>query len=645
MEQASDSAAPEEVQTSLVILASQERTVKATATFLTRRGIQVQVVTALNDAMDLLTKKLANIVLVSCNYPHPKIEMIPSLLAQSFSVPCIAFAEETDRKTTQRLGAMKTRHIMFGPVSGPSVLMRIRQIEKEASDAKLAAEGGDEKERAERSGSAESGDIKVGGGRSGSANGAIVLKGKKSGSAGSEEDNSVETESGEDEEGSVHVAGKGLQRSGETYVQKGTRSGLKSAIESGPTASDGATPTPAEAMKAAIENGLSEVQPQDKPKLLVPPPRPAGKSNFAIEKRTQGPGGKELDAASPGAAPTKSLAESLAEANREAAEKNAAEMAEAKEKAERKAVELEAKKKEAAERAREHAELENAKRAKAKEASDKLQEENAKKAKLHEEEEKKKKAIQLEEEKKVREKAAAEAKLRQAHSEEEALMIRFIREAVVIVCGATTSYPEKSGDYTAFGLIVLKSKRIEGSAMIALSTKSTRAQDLLQRIELAFFSLVRDAGIELDQGEQFSIELDDRETVERVFAGSDYVLRMKNDVNEVGLAIVHVENPEPVVEPAGDSMLKILAREIPTDLKLTFEVFIHMPWNKKFIRYLKVGSKLLDRQATGFEKFHIEHLFLNEQDRDAYRKHYAANSIIPSAKKKPGSGSGEKTGS
>ncbi|MES2962737.1 MAG: hypothetical protein V4760_02530, partial [Bdellovibrionota bacterium] len=131
------------VGTSLVVIARDERSVRSAVAFLNRRGIPTKIVTNMNDAIDIFSKKQANMALLSVNYPHPKIEMLPSLLQQSFKADTILFAEDTDRKTTQRLSNTKARQVLFGPVSGPTVMMRVRQIEKEnlGSEASLESEG------------------------------------------------------------------------------------------------------------------------------------------------------------------------------------------------------------------------------------------------------------------------------------------------------------------------------------------------------------------------------------------------------------------------------------------------------------------------------------------------------------------------
>ncbi len=116
----------------LVVLSKEAATVKSTVSFLNRRGVEVFATTVFQEAVDKLATDWARFVLLSVNFPHPKIELVPQLLSQSFDTEVLLFAETQDRKSNSKLTASKGKHIIFGSVSGPVVLMRLNQILKEA---------------------------------------------------------------------------------------------------------------------------------------------------------------------------------------------------------------------------------------------------------------------------------------------------------------------------------------------------------------------------------------------------------------------------------------------------------------------------------------------------------------------------------
>jgi len=74
-------------------------------------------------------------------------------------------------------------------------------------------------------------------------------------------------------------------------------------------------------------------------------------------------------------------------------------------------------------------------------------------------------------------------------------------------------------------------------------------------------------------------------------------------------------------------MLKIKLADLPIELPVSYEVYLHMPLNKKFLRYLRAGATLSQDQKDRLEENKIKHLFLNESDAEAYRRQYAARAI------------------
>jgi hypothetical protein len=121
-------------QDRLIILVKDLGSVKSMASFLGRRGVETFVTSQLNDAVDRLTQGWTRFVLLSMNFPHPKVELIPQLFAQSFTAETIAFGEQTDRKTSQKLTMSRAKNVIFGTASGPVVLMRLKQAQRQDGD-------------------------------------------------------------------------------------------------------------------------------------------------------------------------------------------------------------------------------------------------------------------------------------------------------------------------------------------------------------------------------------------------------------------------------------------------------------------------------------------------------------------------------
>lgn len=539
----------------------------------------------MNDAVDMFAKKQANMALLSVNYPHPKIEMIPSLFQQSFKVDCILFAEDTDRKSTQKLSNMKARHVLFGPVSGPVVLMRLRQIEKENHQDESAPAAGSsvESEKAEEGSDA----IKVGGTKA-DYDDRVQVKSKRRSDA--EAAASALKEIGEETPRARENSepSESLERSGSMIIQKGQRSTMKSAVQSGPMDKLRRAEFAGRAFGRAIDQGLREAPSGAKAKLFIPPPpwtRPEQEAER--EEREEAELLAEVEAAE-------------VEAEAELAKRDAI----ALEKAKQALIDTEV---------TEAAESE-------KNASEKA---NAKKMS----------AVQKGAEPSSSSSRREAVKLREPSSKEEELFLRCLKEALNTVCGEPIGVRSGVGKVRAAGLVSVRSPKCQGAFVIEVGRSRLNPQDYLQRIEVAFFSILRRTGIELQQGEQFAIELEDYEIVEKAVEASDYKLISVTPDHEVAAAVVPLSRPFPTIETHSENMLKVELGDLPVEVPVTFDVFLHLPSNKKYLRYLKVGSKMSGKQSDRLgKKYRISHMYLNRGDRDAYRRHYAAQSIDPSKK-------------
>lgn len=501
----------------LLILAKHERSIKSTASFLTRRGVPARFITSLNDAIDAFSANSANMLLLSVNFPHPKIEMIPALINQSFNIEVIAFAEDSDRKSAQKLQNVKTRHVIQGPVSGPTVLMRIRQIEKElAGDTSQQASDSNARGASRASDSDQS--INV---RGGSLSG--VAKQEALASLMSAASERLAGEDASSGRASLSFGGAGgesefgaLAASGQTYVQKGSR-----------TASHLVTPN--EALRAAVNRGLEDAH-GVKPKLIVPLPP---------EMRRQG-----------------RSAQTRATYRRP---QLAAEF---------------------------HDGIETKKR-------------------------------------------------KRAESDEEDLFQRCLAEAVETVVGEADETRSRLSIFRKAMLVAVRSPKMKAAFLIGVGKSKHKPIDLMERVQVAFFSLMRANGIDLETAEQFSIELDQTELARRAFSSSEHVLIAEDGGTELGVAVVSVVDPLPEILPYERDMLRVPLRDIPEEEPVPFNIFLHLKRNGRFLRYVRLGSMISKKQVSRLERFKVTHVLVKQDEQEAYSRHFAAHSIQPTKRRKP----------
>ncbi len=118
----------------VLFLVKDKNNIKATSTFLERRELNTYVCDDLKEAIRIMDNTPPDFLCLSVNYPHPKVTHIPKLISSTFGVETIMLAEKNTKKAVQLLSQAKSRHVLFGDVSGPSMLMKIRRIVKDQEE-------------------------------------------------------------------------------------------------------------------------------------------------------------------------------------------------------------------------------------------------------------------------------------------------------------------------------------------------------------------------------------------------------------------------------------------------------------------------------------------------------------------------------
>jgi hypothetical protein len=113
--------------------------IRSTITFLARRGVQITTVSTVHELLEKLSQRLVDFIFLSATFPHQKLDTIPALLSQSFGIETVAFAEKWDRRSEALISQLRMKHVIYGPLTGPSVLLKVRQLVKLAAEERAKA--------------------------------------------------------------------------------------------------------------------------------------------------------------------------------------------------------------------------------------------------------------------------------------------------------------------------------------------------------------------------------------------------------------------------------------------------------------------------------------------------------------------------
>lgn len=120
-----------EVKKTLLILKSNPSSLKTAEAFLRNRDWEIVSTTNLKEALITILTKQPAFVLISMEYPHPKIATIPKILKQSFPLCFIAYAENSTKQTIELVQDSGLEYMLFPVVTGPAIERLVNKYYKD----------------------------------------------------------------------------------------------------------------------------------------------------------------------------------------------------------------------------------------------------------------------------------------------------------------------------------------------------------------------------------------------------------------------------------------------------------------------------------------------------------------------------------
>lgn len=223
---------PGEVR-SVFILKKDVNSLRQAETFLKNRGWKVRSAVALKDALAQMLREPPEFLLLCVENSHPKIRVLPKVLAQALHCTIIPFADDATPSAIRLMNELSPDFSLFPPVSGPAVERMILRILKKVEEMNANPQVN---EKGERIASTDRGSdlINVSGKISGGDNDSIAVKGAR--------DALAKLLGGDGDAGQVAPEGtmiqKGTAEQTGSHLQKGTDGRTQAILDKGQAPED-----------------------------------------------------------------------------------------------------------------------------------------------------------------------------------------------------------------------------------------------------------------------------------------------------------------------------------------------------------------------------------------------------------------------
>lgn len=128
-----------EIKHKVLVIVKSKQNIIDTASFVVKREFEIALFEDAKEALAAIQNHKPKVVCISLNVPLSKLPAYCHYVENTLHIPVVIFAEKPDRNTSSLLLKTRMKNTMFGHVTGPSMLLKLRAVIR-AQEAKLISE-------------------------------------------------------------------------------------------------------------------------------------------------------------------------------------------------------------------------------------------------------------------------------------------------------------------------------------------------------------------------------------------------------------------------------------------------------------------------------------------------------------------------
>lgn len=178
------------------------------------------------------------------------------------------------------------------------------------------------------------------------------------------------------------------------------------------------------------------------------------------------------------------------------------------------------------------------------------------------------------------------------------------------------------------GVIPVKTPTTKGVLLVAMGDNKGVGEVLLKELKEKLMHHLRLRGQDLTSHGDLEIMIDEVDFVDWGKVETEFMALDQIGNDQVGVAFLSGDDIIPEVSQSAEAhMLAVDLECILPDAAITFDIYIYMPTNKRYIRYVKKGQRIDPSQIERLRNFETEYFHIRKEDLKNFQAYCAANYI------------------
>ncbi len=158
--------------------------------------------------------------------------------------------------------------------------------------------------------------------------------------------------------------------------------------------------------------------------------------------------------------------------------------------------------------------------------------------------------------------------------------------------------------------VLIESERFQGYLVAALGRGGKVDMDFIENVKKRLLAFLASHGENVQNESSFEIQVKEVEFDPWAMSQAEFIKKSIHDGVEVGMAFFPADISRPLPSENGESMFQVSLNDIDEFKSLSFDAYLFMPMNNKYLLYTPAGQKMSPAQKRrltdrGVQKVHI----------------------------------------